>query len=512
MRSATTHDPLSGPGVVRVPAPGTVLGIGGRQSGLVDQFDRPYRAPRDPLSGESPQIRAEQLYRDIPTLALSPEWTIAEVRSALTAHVQGQFALSAILCDSITGDDRVQAALGSRVSALFGLPMVHVAAPGDTDERVLTAWKHAWTLLAPASVLSEIMRWTHLLGFAVAEVLWNTEQTPWQPYLKFWHPQNIRFDWMSRTLRAITLEGEVEITPGDGRWFVHAPHGIYRGWMQGAVRPLALPWLLRNFAMRDWARYSEVHGLPMLLASIPAMASAEDKAQFIASLQARGGEAIAELPEQIDGAKFDLRLLEASSQSWQGFMQLISKCDMGITLTLQWQNLAGGAEVKEGSLAIGRIHSDVKQSALIFDNAMLAFDVQQQLGRPFAEWNFGNADLAPYTARDVETPEDRAARMALLESFSRAVGGLVHAGQPVDVPALARAHGVPLAFLVGQRSGDAPIFGYHLTAGVITRDELRERLGLPPIGGIAGGEFLGQAQPGETDTSGQSPTPAQEHA
>jgi hypothetical protein len=43
------------------------------------------------------------------------------VRAALEQLVQGLFELPAQLCDSIVGDDRVQATMGSRTGGLLGL-------------------------------------------------------------------------------------------------------------------------------------------------------------------------------------------------------------------------------------------------------------------------------------------------------------------------------------------------------------------------------------------------------
>lgn len=473
---------------------------GAAQTGLVDQYGSPYRAPRDPLGGQSREARAGAVLRDVPAIAVDPGWTVTAIRDALNALLGGQFASSAILCDAIAGDDRIHAALGSRVEALLGLPLEYVPAPGGDE--VLAAWQRAYPRCAPASVLGEIKRWAVLLGFGVAEILWDTDVTPWQPYLKPWHPQHVWYEWQTRRLIANTLDGPVPIVPGDGRWLVHAPHGIYRGWVQGAVRALALPWLLRNQAQRDWARYCEVHGLPTILAYLPAMADEMAKAGFVSSLAARGGEAVISLPQELDGTGFDLKMLEATSNTWQGFQALVSKCDMAITLALQGQNLAGGAEVKEGSLATARVHADVKQSKLEFDDAMLAHDIREQLARPFAAWNFGDAELAPYTHYDVQSVEDRSAEVLALESFGRAVGSLVNAGVPVDVPAMARSYGIQVPTTAGTLPGEPAIFGYHLEARVVKRDEMRKRLGLDPIGGDVGDELLGPAA-----TDGAPPTP-----
>jgi phage gp29-like protein len=336
-----------------------------------------------------------------------------------------------------------------------------------------------------------IKRKAHMAGFSVSEIVWDTTVTPWQPYLKPWDTSLFYFDKTARCLVALTEDGPEMVIPGDGKWFVHAPGGVWQAWLTGLVTPLALPWFLRMLARRDWARYSERHGMPLLKAYMPAIADAEDKKRFEGDLVTMGSEAVVTLPQGLDGEGFDVELLEAAAQSWEGFDRLITRCESAITLAVQWQNLT--TEVKEGSLAAARVHGDVKQTAIELDDRAWTNDVYHQIARPFAAFNFGDAARAPRTCRDVSPLEDRLAKTQALESFSRALATLVTSGVPVDIPILAKAYRVPLP-LAQAVAKQAPIFAYHMTAGVVTRNEVRERLGLPPIGGPKGEELLG-AQP-----------------
>lgn len=428
--------PLSGPGVVRVPSPAISPGV------VLDARGNPFRAPADPLAGgDTPEARVRAIHRDIPITISIADWSVTEIRDALEAHTIGMFQASGLLIDAIEGDDRVQAAMHARTNALLGLPLIHEAADTSTEAgECRDAWTAAWARLAPQGTLAAVKRGAIAGGISISEILWDTSVTPWQPILKPWHLSNFYFDWTSRELIAVTQDGPVPVVPGDGRWFVHAPHGLYRGWMQGAVRALALPWLLRNLAARDWARYSERHGLPLLKAKTPAVAHAESKDRFVTSLQTMGTEAVVELPQGVDGVGFDLELLEATANTWQGFMALIARCDTAITLTIQHQNLT--TEVKEGSLAAARVHGDVRQGTIEFDDASLASDVHEQIARPFAAWNFGRAELAPRTRHETELAEDRESALRALLAFAQAVAALVSAGVRFEVSALAKGYGV----------------------------------------------------------------------
>lgn len=461
---------------------------------LLDAYGRPYRAPADPLDGADADSVARVVHRDIPITTLADSWTVERVREALAQAELGMFFEIAQLIDAVIADDRVHASLGSRVGALFGLPEVHREAPNG--KRALKAWRGAWKKLNPSHALAEVKRWAIMLGFGVAEILWDTSVTPWQPYLKPWHPMFMRYDFNRRCLMAATLDGEIEITPGDGRWFVHAPHGLYRGWMFGVVRAIAEVWLQRRYAARDWARYCERHGIPIVQAIVPTTGKKEDKARFVQSLAGMGTESVVMTPQDAGGKGYDVKMIEAHDRSWEAFKGQIERCDTAITLAIQWQNLT--TEVKEGSLAAGRVHADVKQSCLEFDARTMSHDTDEQLGRPYASFNFGDANLAPSTGWDVEPVEDRKEQVATLESFTRALTALRTSNVDVDVAALAEAYNLPLPLAeTVNEAGEkvVPIFAYHMAAGVVTVNEVRARLGLPPRDD--GDVLLGGAKPAE---------------
>lgn len=454
---------------------------------IVDAYGNPFGPPVDPLRDVDRDVVGKVFYRDLPIVSLNEaSWGYESVRGALAEHAAGQFLRSALLWDAITGDDRVAAVLGSRVGALFGLPVVYTASKkGDESQRatVLEAWKSAYPLLAPRTVASEIKQWALGVGFGVSQVVWDTDTDDglWQPYLRPWHPSATYFDWNTRQLVAMTQDGPVQITPGDGNWFVHAPWGIYRGWLRGAVRPLALPWLLRDYASRDWARYNERHGMPIIKAYVPAVGDADEKEAFGQKLANMGREAVILCPTEVDGDKYDATLLEAMDRAWESFKSLIDRADIAITLTLAWQNLT--TEIHEGSQAAAREHGDVKQSALEFDDATWDHDVVQQLARPYAAFNFGDPNLAPRTHYDVEPLEDQKTAIDCLMNFATAVKTLREAGQAVDVARLAEAYRVRgWAVTAGTDSKVAQIFAYHLEAGVVSVNEIRDTLGLRPTG------------------------------
>lgn len=398
-----------------------------------------FAPPRDPLlTPDDPMI----VNRDIPIVTVSGDWTIGGIRTALSAHKIGQFAQSAMLVDDTFGDDRVQATLGSRTGALFGQRVVHKRGRKDDDGKCRKHWRRQWKTVAAQGVLSELKRWAIMIGFGVAELLWDTSVTPWRVTLKPWHPQYIYYRWDIRRLVANTIDGPVVIEPGAGKWFVHSPFGVYRGWIHGAVRAIADKWIIKQLAWRDRARYNERHGLPIIKAYVPAAGDAAQKTLFVQSMSTMGQEAVVGLPQNVDETGYDLELLEARDRAWETFRTTIEDADRAIILTIKSQNLT--TEVSEGSFAAARQHGNTEQVTLEFDNSTFAYDLHQQVARPFAQFNFGDARKATFSSWDVEPIEDYVASSRVLQTLAQAIFEMRQAGIQVDVAKLCKRYGVTL--------------------------------------------------------------------
>jgi len=465
-----------------------------------------FAPPVDPLTRpDDPAV----VYRDIPITAITGDWTISGIRQALASHKVGMFAHSALLVDDAFGDDRVQATLGSRTGALFSQQVKHVQAKADADGECANAWRAQWQGFTAAkpeeingrwahqSVMTEAKRWAIMMGFSVSELLWDTSVTPWRVTLKPWHPQFVYYRWDIRKFVVNTSEGPVVAEPGSGKWFVHAPFGMYRGWIHGAIRAVADKWIIKQLAWRDRARYNERHGLPIIKAYVPAAGDARQKELFIQSMSTLGQEAVVGLPQNVDETGYDLELLEARDRASATFRETIEDADRAIILTIKSQNLT--TEVVEGSFAAARQHGGTEQVTLEFDDATFSQDFYEQVARPFAMFNYGDPDRAPYSSWDVQPIEDRAAEAKTALDASTALVALKAAGVPVDVAAYARKFKIPIGEVdVATERGQ--IFAYHIAGGVVTINEVRDSLGLPAIEG--GEKLAGPPPPPEPGEGG----------
>lgn len=390
-----------------------------------------------------------RVYTPLPTVAWKNEWSKDEVDTALQNHEQGQFMQSALLADAMTRDDAFDAVLSTRILGLLALPR-NVEPSLEVDPRrgrkAARLIDEKYDQIFPRSTLADLLKWGVLLGFALAQIVWHPSDdgTEWLPELQVWHPSFIYYRHDLRKFVALTTEGPVVIHPGDGQWVLFTPFGTERGWMSGAIRSVAIPWLARLYAWRDWQRWSELYSLGVRKAIAPASADENEKERFFDQVSALGAETTVLLTQALSGEKYDLEMLWPNSQGTaDGFERLMNKCEARIAIRLLGQNLT--TEVQSGSLAAARVHENVKLELIQFDDRALSEDLRAQVLRPFCRFNFAGGDpLAPRLGRKTAPTEDRKNEADTLSGAASALAALLQAGVPVDIRAYAERFGVPL--------------------------------------------------------------------
>jgi phage gp29-like protein len=139
---------------------------------------------------------------------------------------------------------------------------------------------------------------------------------------------------------------------------------------------------------------------------------------------------------------WDVELVEALGRSEEGFEKLIAKCEAAMAIRVLGQNLT--TEVKEGSRAAASVHERVAGRKLAADATATTACLREQLFRPWAHFNFGDAELAPWPAWDSTPPEDKAARANTLKTFGEALKELAAGGLKVDLATEAERFGVAI--------------------------------------------------------------------
>jgi hypothetical protein len=407
--------------------------------------DPAWQPPADPLSKVDPQERARALSREVPLVVVATGWDVPSARRAMDDLTIGLFDAPSQVADAIMrSDSRTQAGLASRLSILgrpvdFRLPRKY--RDSSLARECLDAFVDAWPEMAPEPAMGELQRWAIMMGEGPAQLLWRfgeyavPKPLPWHMRYTYWH-------WQYRCLVAITMDGQEPIVPGDGHWMLHAPHGVddsgYRGWMRGALGAVTPWWLARHYALRDWARFSEKHGLPIFKCKTPAVGDPYQQNAFRGSLQRMGQEGVIHLPQNPPPAlSYDVEMMEASDTEHEGFRMLIEQCNSEITLALLAQTLTTSMPAEGGSsYAAARVHAGVLQGLLEADARALAGTMYRDLARPFAALNFGNADLAPRVIWDVTPFEDAETKAKSFQALAGALNSMRTAGFKLDPKAV----------------------------------------------------------------------------
>lgn len=369
------------------------------------------------------------------TVGIKPTWTIAEVRNALRQHADGDFSMSSLLVDTMGEDDVLPGLFEKRVDAVLGseFELRPVEAPNhQLSKRIVDRFGPLWWDTFPESETSELLGWYRKLGVAIGTLDWVRGGSSWTARLRTLHPQFLRRDHHLHRWIYSAEEGELEVTPGDGRWILLLDGT--RGWMNGAVRALAITWISKQLALRDWNRYNERHGLPIIKAFAPALAEEGDTLQFWNDVRGLHSETVAQLPSHLDenGAKFDLDLLEAKDQSWKTFPALLDRADRRFMVHVLGSNLS--TEVSgTGSLAATKVHRGVEISKATADAGKLSTELRRQGLYPIVTTNVSaSLEVMPWPHWDTAPPEDDKGNAEAAEIFGKALVQISKAGYEVE--------------------------------------------------------------------------------
>jgi phage gp29-like protein len=389
-----------------------------------------------------------------PSVRSVATWDPPAVRTALSSLMSGSFWQAAVLFDAILGDDRAQAVIGTRVQGILGLPIkFEPADETDRAQEIATLLEADFWDIAPEDALDELLTYGRGLGACAAALVWERHSTNskkagrWIPKLEVWHPSLMRYDAHRDMYFVQTLQGEVEVTDGDGKWLLYTPYGRRRPWTKALVRSLAIPWLSKMFSITDWNRYSEIYGSPIRKGTSPEGAAEDEKEAFRRELATLGHDSTILTP-----AGWDVGLVEATSRGGDTFEKLIAWADTAMAVAVLGQNLT--TEVSGGSFAAAKVHGAVKQDLIESDTEGLSTVTHQQAIRWWSEFNFGDRALAPWPAWETDPPPD-----------------------------------------------EGKIEEFHLKAPLIKRNQLLAKLGLPALSEEEGGnEFVVIAEPGADPT------------
>lgn len=384
-----------------------------------------------------------------------------QVAGILRELDRGRLRRWADLCSSMLTDPVVRRGYLARRAAVASRPVsvrMPDQIPAGRESAAKAAVDYTQRLIDRVPDMEAlIMRQLDAVGIGVAahQIVWERDRGQWWPSFEpvltrdcYWHD--------SWSLAALDDRGvEVVFADHPGRFWVTVPAtqpGLPQD--QGDFRAVVWFWLFKTMGVRFWLIASERYGTPLMLARLAATSTQETR----------------------DAVLDDLARLSASSYG-----------------------VIGGDAAIEVHDAKGVASADMWQRQVeAFDRSILL----ALAGSPDLFMAGANGSRAATETRaSVALETSQADARILWGSFVRDV--LAHA---------LRYNGLddaPVPVVETQfESAAEPLYGYHFQGRIVRRDEVRARLGLPPLGPDGGGDELldvgAMQQPGAMDLADAS--------
>lgn len=324
-------------------------------------------------------------------------------------------------------DDEIPSSTSKLVNSVLKAPF----SIDCEDETIAEATGALACEILPDAELYSVLECKVIEGVTVGVLDWVKTETVWYPRLRFLDPEFLCYYAEPDVWRYNSRQGLVDVVPGDGTWFLHTDgqYGFYRG----TIRALARLWYFKQCVWRDWNRYNERHGLPIIKAFVPLAGEANEKQAFVDDVQSMGSEGVVGLPLDTDEwSSYDLELLEPKDQAWGTFQAAIDRADRKIQVLLLGANLGSEVASTGANRAAAEEHGSqldrIKTKAIA---QRLSEDIQKQIFKPFVEVNFGPGKPIPYPCWTTDPPEDKNAKATAIQSLATGLATLGTAGYTI---------------------------------------------------------------------------------
>jgi len=243
-------------------------------------------------------------------------------------------------------------------------------------------------------------------GFACLEITWQRGVNGWwlpaalTPRPQRWFTTDQATREQIRLRNQSSYEGE-ELWPNG--WIVHR-HSAKAGQMptQGLYRVLALPYLFKNFAIKNWLRFTELYGVPIRVL-FHHETDATRKLELQQALTNLGAAGVALLQ---GGTQDDLVTVEAATGEGQGFLNLIEWAEKSESKAILGGTLTSQADGKTSTNALGSVHDEVRLMIRSHDAKQIAATLTTQLLGAIIRVN--GLSISATWAFDTTEPEDLA--------------------------------------------------------------------------------------------------------
>lgn len=356
---------------------------------LYDQFGREVAPVKRP---ERRPLAAAPIYdawREYVAAGLTPETLSALLREADAGDVRRQCELFEQLEEK---DGHILGEKTKRQNIILDVDFE--VQPADDDPRSVTVAEFVAEYLDGMTDYEDVLVSLQDAvgkGFAGLEIHWDVSEGGALPStLDFIEQKRFLFTDDSGMLRQaprlITDDEPMGIEIPAWKILYHRYGGKSGSAMRsGIYRVCAWMYLFKNYAIKDWAVFCEVFGMPLRLGKYGPGASDADKTALVNAISSLGTDAAGVISQDTEIEFVDKVQKTASADLYKALAEFAnrenSKAILGQTLS---------AEVGDrGSYAASKTHNEVRLDLLKADARAVAATIRSGLIRPIVGFNFG---------------------------------------------------------------------------------------------------------------------------
>ncbi|MCK9376213.1 MAG: DUF935 domain-containing protein [Syntrophobacterales bacterium] len=410
--------------------------------GLKDYFGRLFKDTLKPERRELSAVSLAERWSSYPSVGLTPNRLAEIFREADQGNIYRQMELFEEMEEK---DAHLTAILQTRKMAVLGKDYeVLPYAKTPEDERIAAlVGEMVYSIPnleeACLDLLDAIGK-----GFALSEIFWEVTEGQARVEGLRWIPQKkVTFDEQLQP-RLLTAEARWQgVAPPPWKVIYHRYKARSGGATRaGVLRVVGWMYLLKNFALKDWAAFNEVFGMPLRLGKYDPTASPADRDSLVQAIRNLGSDAAGVISKSTE-----IEFVEATSRSAgvNPYQLMAEFCNREMSKAVLGQTLTTDTAGSTGTYAAATVHGQVRRDLVEADAQALAATLREQLLRPLVGFNFGWDKSIPWFRFRFEEEED-------LKTLSEVYRNLAAMGVPLSMEHVAERFGLPPTANKGQSS------------------------------------------------------------
>jgi phage gp29-like protein len=403
--------------------------------GLKDFFGRVFKSGTPPVTRELASVSLAERWSSYPSVGLTPTRLAEIFREADQGDGYRQMELFEEMEEK---DAHLAAILQTRKLAVLGKDYeVLPYAKTPEDERLAGAvGEMVYTIPDLEGAFLDLLDAIGK-GFALGELIWEVAGGAARVKAIKWVPQKKVTFGEDLTPRLLAPEAPwqgVEPPPWKliyHRYKARSGHAS----RAGVLRVVGWMYLLKNYALKDWAAFNEVFGMPLRLGKYDATASPADREALVRAIRNLGSDAAGVISKATE-----IEFIEAASRGGKTnpYQAMAEFCNREMSKAVLGQTLTTDTAGSTGTYATARVHDLVRRDLVQADAQALGTTLREQLLRPLVGFNFGWEMPVPWFRFKYEEGED-------LKTLSEVYRNLAALGVPLSPEHLSERFGIPWA-------------------------------------------------------------------